>query len=102
MQECFEEGAKNGLYEFKGHRAIGGLRAALFCPIPDESVYRLADFLEDFAQKYEWSGKINLKIDWQSLSKWLEHIVWCLSLAHAPPGTSAYEFTTSYFFVIVV
>lgn len=53
MQECFEEGARNGLYEFKGHRAIGGLRAALFCPIPDESVYRLADFLEDFAQKYE-------------------------------------------------
>lgn len=53
MQECFEEGAKNGLYEFKGHRALGGLRAALFCPIPDESVYRLADFLEDFAQKYE-------------------------------------------------
>jgi phosphoserine aminotransferase len=53
MQECFKEGAKNGLYEFKGHRTIGGCRACLFAPIPDEAVYRLADFLEDFANKYE-------------------------------------------------
>lgn len=48
-----DEGAKNKLHDFKGHRAIGGLRASLFCPIPDEAVYRLADFLEEFAQKYE-------------------------------------------------
>jgi phosphoserine aminotransferase len=53
LKECLDEGAKIGLHEFKGHRAIGGLRASLFCPIPDESAYRLADFLEDFAQKYE-------------------------------------------------
>ena len=46
------EGAKNGLYEFKGHRMIGGLRASLFCAIPDEAVYRLSDFLEEFARKY--------------------------------------------------
>jgi phosphoserine aminotransferase len=53
MNECFAEGIKNNLYEFKGHRTIGGLRASLFCPIPDEAVYHLADFLEDFARKYE-------------------------------------------------
>jgi phosphoserine aminotransferase len=53
MQECIEEAAKQELYEFKGHRVIGGLRASLFTPIPDESVYRLADFLEDFGNKYE-------------------------------------------------
>jgi len=29
------EGAKENLYEFKGHRSTGGLRASLFCPIPD-------------------------------------------------------------------
>jgi len=43
--ECIAEGIKNDLYEFKGHRSIGGFRASLFCPVPDEPVYRLADFL---------------------------------------------------------
>jgi len=51
--ECIKEGIKNDLYEFKGHRSIGGFRASLFCPVPDEAVYRLADFLEDFSKKYE-------------------------------------------------
>jgi phosphoserine aminotransferase len=40
--KCFEEGAKNGLHEFKGHRKLGGFRASLFSPIPDESVNDLA------------------------------------------------------------
>jgi phosphoserine aminotransferase len=43
--KCIEEGINNGLYEFKGHRTVGGFRASLFTPIPDEAVYRLADFL---------------------------------------------------------
>jgi phosphoserine aminotransferase len=45
LKECFAEGEKNNLFEFKGHRSIGGCRACLFAPIPDESAYRLADFL---------------------------------------------------------
>lgn len=45
MQECIDEAAKEELYEFKGHRVMGGFRASLFAPIPDDSVYRLADFL---------------------------------------------------------
>jgi phosphoserine aminotransferase len=53
MQKCIEEGIKEDLYEFKGHRSIGGFRASLFCPIPDESAYRLADFLEDFANRHQ-------------------------------------------------
>lgn len=51
-EKCIEEGIKNELYEFKGHRTVGGFRASLFTPIPDEAVYRLADFLEDFGKKY--------------------------------------------------
>jgi phosphoserine aminotransferase len=43
--ECIAEGIKNDLYDFKGHRSFGGFRACLFCPIPDESAFRLADFL---------------------------------------------------------
>lgn len=52
LKECLAEGEKHDLYEFKGHRSIGGCRASLFAPIPDDAAYRLADFLEDFAQKY--------------------------------------------------
>lgn len=32
---CLLYGEKNDLYEFKGHRTLGGFRACLFTPIPD-------------------------------------------------------------------
>jgi phosphoserine aminotransferase len=35
LQECLKEGENHDLYEFKGHRSIGGCRASLFAPIPD-------------------------------------------------------------------
>ena len=43
--KCMEEGAKIGLYEFKGHRSRGGFRASLFVPVPNEGVDKLVDFL---------------------------------------------------------
>ena len=50
---CIEEGAKQGLYEFKGHRSRGGFRASLFVPVPNEGVDKLVDFLQDFMVKHQ-------------------------------------------------
>jgi phosphoserine aminotransferase len=40
-EKCIQEGILNGLYEFKGHRTVGGFRASLFNPISDEAVEKL-------------------------------------------------------------
>lgn len=50
-QKCIEEAMVEGLYEFKGHRTMGGFRASLFNLVPDEAVERLVDFLDEFGAK---------------------------------------------------
>jgi phosphoserine aminotransferase len=42
---------ENGLYDFKGHRAMGGFRASLFYPVSDEAADRLIEFLDHFGEK---------------------------------------------------
>lgn len=41
---------EQGLIGLKGHKSIGGLRASLYNAISDESVNRLVEYLNDFAE----------------------------------------------------
>lgn len=47
-----EEAEKNGLYQLKGHRLVGGLRASIYNAMPIEGIYALIDFMKDFEKKY--------------------------------------------------
>ena len=44
---------KNGLFELKGHRSVGGFRASIYNAMPIEGVRVLIDFMKDFQRKYE-------------------------------------------------
>ncbi len=46
-----EEAEAAGLYQLKGHRLVGGLRASLYNAMPIEGVEALLNFMDDFAQK---------------------------------------------------
>ncbi|MEO1273113.1 MAG: 3-phosphoserine/phosphohydroxythreonine transaminase [Myxococcota bacterium] len=46
------EAATHDLHYLKGHRSIGGCRAALYNAMPMESVQLLADFIRDFGQRH--------------------------------------------------
>lgn len=41
-----------GLYALEGHRAVGGLRASIYNPMPQEGVEALAAFMRDFEKKH--------------------------------------------------
>jgi len=47
-----EESEKLGLYNLKGHRAVGGIRASIYNASSLESVQALSTFMNDFAKKY--------------------------------------------------
>ena len=44
---------KNGLFELKGHRSVGGFRASIYNAMPIEGVRVLIEFMKDFQRKYE-------------------------------------------------
>ena len=47
-----EEAENRGLYQLKGHRIVGGLRASIYNAMPIEVLYALIDFMKDFEKKY--------------------------------------------------
>jgi phosphoserine aminotransferase len=46
------EAENRGLYQLKGHRIVGGLRASIYNAMPIEGLYALIDFMKDFEKKY--------------------------------------------------
>jgi phosphoserine aminotransferase len=46
-----EEATKAGLGGLKGHRSVGGCRASIYNPMPEEGVTALVDFMKAFKQK---------------------------------------------------
>jgi len=46
-----DEAEKAGLYQLKGHRSRGGLRASLYNAMPMAGVEALAEFMRDFARR---------------------------------------------------
>ncbi len=46
-----EEATQAGLGGLKGHRSVGGCRASIYNPMPEEGVAALVDFMKTFKQK---------------------------------------------------
>ncbi len=46
-----EEALARGLSGLKGHRSVGGIRASIYNAFPEEGVYALVDFMEEFAEQ---------------------------------------------------
>ena len=54
LEEKFvTEAYDSGLYNLKGHRSIGGLRASIYNAVTLESVHALQDFMLDFQSRWE-------------------------------------------------
>lgn len=47
-----DEAKKAGLTNLKGHKLVGGVRASIYNPMPEEGVDALVDFMREFARKY--------------------------------------------------
>ncbi len=51
-QAFLREAEARGLYELKGHRSVGGVRASLYNAMPLEGVRALRDFMLEFQERY--------------------------------------------------
>ena len=51
-QNFLQEAEENGLYNLKGHRSIGGLRASLYNAVTLESVHVLEEFMRYFQSRW--------------------------------------------------
>lgn len=47
-----KESEENGIYGLKGHRSVGGFRASIYNAVPQESCESLAEFMDQFQEKY--------------------------------------------------
>ena len=48
--KCAED---EGLFNLKGHRTVGGMRASVYNAMPIEGIKKLIAFMEDFAKLHE-------------------------------------------------
>ncbi|MGJ0430776.1 3-phosphoserine/phosphohydroxythreonine transaminase [Methylobacter sp.] len=46
------EAEANGLFELKGHRSVGGMRASIYNAMPEEGVRALCDFMAEFERTH--------------------------------------------------
>ncbi|MGR9045328.1 MAG: 3-phosphoserine/phosphohydroxythreonine transaminase [Gammaproteobacteria bacterium] len=46
------EAESHGLFELKGHRSVGGMRASIYNAMPEQGVTALCDFMVDFERKH--------------------------------------------------
>ncbi|MGZ8192928.1 MAG: 3-phosphoserine/phosphohydroxythreonine transaminase, partial [Methylobacter sp.] len=42
----------NGLFELKGHRSVGGMRASIYNAMPEAGVLALIDFMAEFERTH--------------------------------------------------
>jgi phosphoserine aminotransferase len=47
-----EEAKKEGLTNLKGHELVGGVRASIYNPMPEEGLDSLVAFMQDFMRRY--------------------------------------------------
>lgn len=52
QEKFFDEAAKEGLIELRGHPSTGGIRISMFNGMPLEGVKKLCDFMSGFADKH--------------------------------------------------
>jgi len=46
-----KEAQSHKLYELKGHRSVGGIRASIYNAMPEAGVQALVDFMADFSRR---------------------------------------------------
>jgi len=46
------EAEAHGLFELKGHRSVGGMRASIYNAMPEQGVKALCDFMVEFERKH--------------------------------------------------
>lgn len=46
-----KEATERGLYNLKGHRSVGGMRASIYNAMPKEGVIKLIEFMKEFEEK---------------------------------------------------
>jgi phosphoserine aminotransferase len=51
-QEFVKQAEAHGLYELKGHRSVGGIRASIYNAMPLEGVQALRDFMIEFQERH--------------------------------------------------
>jgi phosphoserine aminotransferase len=51
-QLFLKESLENGLYALKGHRAVGGIRASIYNPMPLAGCETLAAFMQEFERTH--------------------------------------------------
>jgi len=51
VPEFLKQAEAEGLAYLRGHRAVGGVRASIYNPMPEEGVDHLVTFMENFARK---------------------------------------------------
>ncbi len=51
-KEFLSEAKKKGLFELKGHRSVGGIRASIYNAMPVEGVIALRDFMSEFKKSH--------------------------------------------------
>ena len=49
LADFVKEATKRNLYNLKGHRSVGGIRASIYNAMPIEGVVQLRDFMKDFS-----------------------------------------------------
>lgn len=47
-----QEAEQAGLFNLKGHRSVGGMRASIYNAVPEEAVDALISFMSDFEKRY--------------------------------------------------
>jgi phosphoserine aminotransferase len=50
-KEFVKQAQERGLFELKGHRSVGGIRASIYNAMPLDGVQALCEFMDDFKAK---------------------------------------------------
>ena len=54
LENDFIQSAEDeGLFNLKGHRTVGGMRASVYNAMPIEGIKKLIAFMDDFAKLHE-------------------------------------------------
>ena len=54
LENDFIQSAEDeGLFNLKGHRTVGGMRASVYNAMPIEGIKKLITFMDDFAKLHE-------------------------------------------------
>ena len=53
LTQLVKEAEAAGLYNLKGHRTVGGMRASIYNAMPLEGVKKLVAFMDDFEAKHK-------------------------------------------------